>query len=60
MMQTAAKATTASMVVIREADKPDANTRAVHAAPHRGGLALKQLTFDWNVLDKYQELCNFE
>ena len=53
------EAAKAAIMAVREADNPVNNARPLHAMPRSGGPALTT-DVDWKVVDKYQELCNFE
>ena len=56
-MQVGIEDATVAIMTIRD---PGQQCHIITCVPGSGGLALKQLTFDWKVADKYQELCNFE
>ena len=40
----------------RQADKPINNAGPMHTMPRSCGPLLKQPTFDWKVVEKYEEL----
>ena len=41
------KATKATIMAVREADKPVNNARPIHTMPRSGDPVLRQPTFDW-------------
>ena len=60
IMQAEIKVTKAPVIALREADNLVNNARQIHTMPRSGSTVLRQQTFDWNVANKYQDLCNFE
>ena len=59
-LQAAIEATKATLITVREADKPFNNVSPIHKTPRLGSPVLRQPMFDWKATHKYQELCNFK
>ena len=47
-------------MAVKEAENPANAAKSVQAVPRTGCPALKQQTFDWKTVDRYQEPQNIE
>ena len=59
-MQAGIEAAKAAIMAVREADNPVNNARPIHRMARSISSVVRQLTFDWKVAEKYEELDSFE